>query len=448
MALFSRKRRPMHLGSFPMEKIRRVDKPTTLITDNVRQVPKRAGFFVRAFYGDIGERAGDEIKRFITKNPLNAALGRIHWRQVPLHRGKPAPGKAPIPDDPVKLTEHIKALCHFLDADMVGICEMPDYAWFSHDMEGEPITTRHKYAVVVVIDQGFDTFEGSSGDDWISGAQSYRAYLKGSTITTTVADYIRRLGYEAQSHSNADGDVLQIPLMLLAGLGELSRIGELILNPFLGPRHKTAVITTDLPLVPDKPIDFNLQNFCDTCMKCARECPAQAIPYGDKVLYNGYEIWKPDVGKCVTYRVTNQKGSACGRCMKMCPWNKEGLMHHRLAMWLAIKWKWTHKPLIWLDDALGYGIRNPIKRWWLDLERIGDEVVAPPAGSNEGDLHLDRGKQRTRRPLAVYPPERHPAGDEKKTVPLDRRQGLVDAEIAARDLKALKETLKPNKNAP
>ena len=45
----------------------------------------------------------------------------------------------------------------------------------------------------------------------------------------------------------------------MAGLGELSRIGELVLNPFLGPRSKSIVFTTDLPLQPDRPIDFGLQ---------------------------------------------------------------------------------------------------------------------------------------------------------------------------------------------
>ncbi len=269
-------------------------------------------------------------------------------------------------------------MCYFLDADMVGICEASEYAWFSHESDGTPIETRHKYAIVVVIDQGWDTFEGSSGDDSISGVQSYRAYLKGSTVSCIVADYIRRLGYPAQAHSNAHGDVMRIPLMLLADLGEMSRIGELVLNPFVGPRHKTAVITTDLPLVPDRPIDFGLQDFCDKCRKCARECPAQAIPFGDKVLCNGYETWKPDVEKRAKYRVTNLKGSACGRCMKMCPWNKEGLLAHRIAMWTAIKLRFSRRVLIWLDDALGYGRRNPIKKWWLDLVKEGARSSRPP----------------------------------------------------------------------
>ena len=154
MRIFSSKKRPLHLGKYPMEKIKRVDRPTTLITDDVKRVPKRAGFFVRAFYGDIGTRAGKEIKRFVTKQPLSAAIGRLHWKQVPMHKGEPWADKAPIPDNVEAVTEHIKSLCYFMDADIVGICEMPDYAWFSHDHDGKPIETKHKYAIVIVIDQG------------------------------------------------------------------------------------------------------------------------------------------------------------------------------------------------------------------------------------------------------------------------------------------------------
>ena len=145
----------MHLGRYPMEKIKRVERPTTLITDAVKQVPKRAGFFVRAFYGDLGPKPAKEIRRFITKNPLNAAIGHLHWKHVPAHKGDAAEEKAPLPDDPEEVTKHIKSLCHFLDADMVGICEIPEYAWFSHESDGTPIATRHKYAVVIVIDQGW-----------------------------------------------------------------------------------------------------------------------------------------------------------------------------------------------------------------------------------------------------------------------------------------------------
>ena len=39
-------------------------------------------------------------------------------------------------------------------------------------------------------------------------------------------------------------------------------------------------------------------------------------------MFNGYEMWKPDVERCTRYRLTNQRGLACGRCMKTCPLNK------------------------------------------------------------------------------------------------------------------------------
>ncbi len=59
MRILSRKKRPPHLGRHPMERIKRVDRPTTLITDQVRRVPKRAGFFVRAYLGDLGKRPAE-----------------------------------------------------------------------------------------------------------------------------------------------------------------------------------------------------------------------------------------------------------------------------------------------------------------------------------------------------------------------------------------------------
>ena len=134
----------------------------------------------------------------------------------------------------------------------------------------------------MVVDQGYETMEGSSGDDWIAVAQSMRAYLRFSLLGGVIARQIRNMGYSAKAHTVMDGDVLQPPLLLLSGLGEVSRIGEVILNPFLGPRLKSGTVTTDLPLAHDKPINFGLQEFCNSCNKCARECPAGAITAGPK----------------------------------------------------------------------------------------------------------------------------------------------------------------------
>jgi len=317
----------------------------------------------------------------------------------------------------------VKALGYFLGADLVGICEASRWMWYSHQEDGTPIEPYHRYAVVMLIDQGFETMEGASGDDWISGAQSMRAYLRGAEIAGVMAAHLRRLGHSSRSQTNADSDILQIPPTLMAGLGELSRIGELVLSPFVGPRFKTVVLTTDLPLAVDLPIDFGLQDFCERCNKCARECPCAAIPFGPKVMFNGYEMWKPDVEKCTKYRVNNAKGSACGRCMKTCPFNTEGLLTHRLFLWLAIHAPWTRGWIARLDDKVGNGSINPVKKWWFDLEMV-DGVSVVPKGVNARGLDFAAAKRAQGQTLAFFPPSVSPPPGSKAPLEPDRAAGI------------------------
>jgi ferredoxin len=284
----------------------------------------------------------------------------------------------------------------------------------------------------MLIDQGYETMEGASGDDWMSGAQSMRGYLRGAEIAGLMGQMLREKGVPARAQTNADSEVLQIPLILWAGLGELSRIGELVLNPFVGPRFKSVVLTTDLPLIPDKPIDFGLQAFCGSCMKCARECPCDAIPFGDKVMFNGYEIWKPDVERCTRYRVTNPKGSACGRCMKTCPINKvvdaDGAYLTRIASWMGINAMFLKPVMVpvatWLDDKLGNGMRNKMKKWWFDHEIIDGIAVDPPKGTNQRDIDPNRSVEPSTQKMAYYPAATMPSGTQKDPKPVDRKAAL------------------------
>jgi reductive dehalogenase len=294
----------------------------------------------------------------------------------------------------------------------------------------------HRTAVVMLIDQEYDTMEGASGDDWISGAQSMRAYLRGAEIAGIMADTLRRLGFAARAQTNVDSDLLHIPLILWAGLGEMSRIGELVLNPFVGPRFKSVVVTTDMPLAADRPIDFGLQYFCSSCRKCARECPCDAIPWGDKVMFNGYETWKPDVERCARYRLTNQRGSACGRCMKTCPLNKvvtaDGPLLERVASWCGINARWLKPVLVpaavKLDDWLGHGKRNPAKKWWLDFELVDGVCVEPVKGTNMRDLDLGHVIDPEQQKIAVFPAAMMPVPNDARAAPVDRKAALAAAQ--------------------
>ncbi len=414
-------------GPHPFETLKRVDAPTTFIDhDRVPRFPKRADFFARALFGDMGEAVQNAAKggMYVMKSPMGACARRALGALLLLQFGEARGPAHPSTEDPARNADNLRAAAHYLSVDAVGLCAVPQWAWYSHDAGGNPIAPYHANAVNLLVDQGHETMEGASGDDWISVSQSMRAYLRFSLLGGVLAEQIRRLGWSARVHSVLDGDVLQPPLLLLSGLGEVSRIGEVILNPFLGPRLKSGVVTTSMPMAHDRPIDFGLQRFCSACNKCARECPSGAITAGPKVMYNGYEIWKSDAEKCARYRLTNTAGGMCGRCMKTCPWNLEGLFAEAPFRALAMRAPASARLLAELDDRLGRGRINPVKKWWWDVEYVpgAGRVVRAKAANARG---LSRGirLKPEEQSLAVYPADVMPA-PYPVTQPLDREAGI------------------------
>lgn len=392
-------------GAHPFEKLKRVKTPTTFIDEpNVARVPKRADMFARAQFGDMGKPLQEAAKdgHYARKAAPSMAQRRALGAFVLLQDGEPAAQKQRL--DSAEASALVKATAYFLGVDAVGISRCPEWVWYSHDATGEPLDPPHDQAISMIIDQGYETMEGSSGDDWIAVAQSMRAYLRFSLLGGVIAKQIRNLGYKAKAHSVMDGEVLQPPLLLLSGLGEVSRIGEVILNPYLGPRLKSGVVTTDLPLAHDRPIDFGLQRFCESCNKCARECPSGAITAGPKLMFNGYEIWKSDSQKCATYRITTPGGAMCGRCLKTCPWNLEGLFAEAPFRWAAMNVPAAAPMLAKLDDAVGNGGLNPVKKWWWDLELEADGAYRPSRHPvNARGLQKDLDLKYEDQTLAVYP---------------------------------------------
>jgi len=368
------------LGPYPMEKLKHVDQPTTKITDNIERTDEKEHGFSRAELGNLGPIAEREYNRFCEKYPISLAMWDIPPLLEHIADGEVDPHQAPIPQDPEVLSRHIKSLGYFLRANIVGVCRLPQWSLYSYNMEGEPVVCDHQFAIVIVIDQDYRTMNSSRGDDWISCSQSFLSYNTSGFIACMMASYIRRLGYPARAHFEGGPEgaykMVVTPLLLLAGIGEMCRAG-IVLNPFLGTRFKASVVTTDLPLEPDKPVDFGLQQFCQKCLKCARECPSQAIPLGDKVIHNGYEAWKLDTDRCTLYRVTNQNGAACGRCIKVCPWNKPQGWIHDMVRWMVRHTSFLDKLLIKMDDVWGYGQQDTGDKWWFDLEDV-DEVLQIP----------------------------------------------------------------------
>src|SRR4030042_1566751 len=172
------------LGPYPMEKLKRVDKPTISITDNVQRFDDREHGFSRAARGDYGPLVQSEFPRFVPKYPLSGAQLDMTAYLAARPQGIEASSKAPLPKDPEILSRHIKNVGYFLGADVVGICQLPQYAVYTHytgildgQMEVQEVELNHKFAIAFVVDQGYKTLDGSTGHDWITITLFFYVYL-------------------------------------------------------------------------------------------------------------------------------------------------------------------------------------------------------------------------------------------------------------------------------
>ncbi|MBN1190165.1 MAG: 4Fe-4S dicluster domain-containing protein [Dehalococcoidales bacterium] len=334
---------------------------------------------VRARRGDYGPAVKKGMSGMTIREPLGAALVDLQRHINTIKCNPIGPVKAPLPEDPRAISRHIKSSGYFLGADLMGICKLPQSAVYTHDMAGNPIEIDYEYAIVFAASKSLPTLNASNGYDWVFDPVSFQTYQRLACQTETMANYIRRLGYDAAA-SNASRYLTLMPqLVLMSGLGEISRTG-IILNPFLGLNYKTAAVLTNLPLEADQPVDFGLQEYCRKCTICADQCKAKAIPYGDKITYNGYETWKLDEKKCVSFCALNQYGNICGRCNKVCPWNRPGASPRELE-----NWDGSLEKLYESVDAQAEKIKKDqfvhksekTRKWWFDFEETDQGLVIP-----------------------------------------------------------------------
>ncbi len=278
---------------------------------------------------------------------------------------------------PEEMTARIKALARYLGADDVRIGPL-NPAWvysyrgsppFFADYRanpphfnglpagyrdlrwGDPIEVPHRYAIAMAFAQDRELLR--TGGTPFSDFEIGRVYALSALVATQLAAYIRALGWPARAHHLRNYGVLVVPVAVDAGLGELGRCGYL-LHPRLGANLRLVCVTTDLPLAVDGPVNLGVQDFCARCLKCAVNCPAGAIPRGDKVVVRGVRKWQIDPVKCLLY--WGYLGSACAICQTICPWSKPPTLPHRIVAQIAFHVPSARRFLIWADDLV-YGAR-------------------------------------------------------------------------------------------
>ena len=275
------------------------------------------------------------------------------------------------------ITRDVKKAATFFGADLVGICKL-DRRWtYSHTCEkgigdSEPFVYKNQeipeefqYAVVMGFEPDYEMLKHVQTS--IGAAAHDRASTDMVVTGASLTRFIHYLGFNAID-SNLDDVVMTVPMAMQAGLGQIGRHG-LLITPWFGPRIRLSTVITNLPLLPDSPIDFGVTEFCDVCKKCADKCPGQAISQGKRTSEptniansSGGLKW-PQNGELCLLRAARYK-YPCSSCVSVCPYNKQYTWFHRVVRWFTDHMRWADSLVAKMDNLLGYGKIKRADDFW------------------------------------------------------------------------------------
>ncbi len=284
--------------------------------------------------------------------------------------------------DPVKATKIVKSWAKHLGADLVGVCRIDPRWAYSHrgrihynDWEnwGKKIAKPLPYAVVVATEMDYDMVRSAPHTPTM--VESGYNYARGAYITTILSRWFGAMGYRAVAQHSRHYEMLMVPLAIDAGLGELGRFGYLMADKF-GPRVRLFAVQTDMPLVPDKPIDMGGQKFCELCVKCGESCPSKSIPTEKaKKTDRGIERWTLNPDTCFEY--WGKIGTDCCICMAICPFSRPNRPLHRFVRFMLRRSHLARVVFPRIDNIL-YGRRWKTRKAldWMDYpkRRTSEEV--------------------------------------------------------------------------
>jgi reductive dehalogenase len=233
--------------------------------------------------------------------------------------------------------------------------ERTDDAWY--------IPESMNRVVALAFEEDYHAIANSPGR--LASAATGNGYSRMAVTSSTLADFIRALGYRAIPAGNGVG--LSIPIAIDAGLGQLGRMG-LLVTPKYGPRVRLAKVITDMPLVPNDPIDFGVTQFCEACKLCATDCPSGAVTDGPRTWQGvspsnnpGTFKWYTEVEKCYDFN-----GFSCSNCKRVCPFNKpdNSWLHRAIRKIIEGRIKPADGAMVALDQASGYGQQLEDVAFW------------------------------------------------------------------------------------
>jgi reductive dehalogenase len=207
--------------------------------------------------------------------------------------------------------------------------------------------------------QSQDTKRG----EW--GGSNYHAYARTAVYANKLMVFLKSLGYEAYG-SGTPTLGSNVGFGVMSGLAEYARTSQMI-SPIFGNTFRTVLpIITNLPLAPTKPINAGILEFCRTCKKCARECPAGALSMADEPFWGGHDViyqrpgvkgYYSDIKKC--FKVMFGESPDCGVCQSVCPFSKfnEASIHQVVKATIGTT-PALNQIIAKMDDVFGYGMKT------------------------------------------------------------------------------------------
>jgi reductive dehalogenase len=214
-------------------------------------------------------------------------------------------------------------------------------------------------------------------------------YFFATNTGVRITTFIRNLGYITGGEgSRRLAGSAAVPT--LAGVGEMSRAGSEMIIPQHGNVLRFLdLIFTDLPLTPTPPIDAGINRFCESCKKCAEQCPTESISMEDEPSWEitgpwnnpGLKHWYFNYPSCNPFKSRYAPGY-CGICLANCTFTKfqDAAIHEVVAATLSTT------PIFnsffrQMDDVMGYGKHQAgpnahanddyVEEWW---NTIGPEL--------------------------------------------------------------------------